>query len=66
MKSHEDAQREAKRRRWPAWALEEFEERAAIMEYDGKLRRDDAEREAHDLVAAKGRARRDAGVEVTP
>ena len=27
-----DFQREAKRRKWPAWALEEFEERAASPE----------------------------------
>jgi hypothetical protein len=33
---------------------DEFEERAAIMEYDGGLPREDAEREAWTIVAPRG------------
>lgn len=36
-------------------AREEFEERAAIMEFDGRLTREDAERAAWALVAARYR-----------
>ncbi len=36
-------------------AREEFEERAAIMEFDGGLSRDDAEREAWALVSKRYR-----------
>ncbi len=35
----------------PEYAQEEFEERAAIMEFDGGLSRDEAEREAWALVS---------------
>ena len=38
---------------WPAEAREEFEERAAIMEYDGGLPRQEAERKAYRLVGKK-------------
>jgi hypothetical protein len=38
-------------------AREEFEERAAIMEFDGGLSRDDAEREAWALVSERYRLR---------
>lgn len=31
---------------WPEWAVEEFEERAAILTYDAGLDRERAEREA--------------------
>jgi hypothetical protein len=37
------------------FAREDFEERAAIMEFDGGLSRDDAEREAWALVAKRYR-----------
>jgi hypothetical protein len=36
-------------------AWEDFEERAAIMEFDGGLSRDDAEREAWALVSERYR-----------
>ena len=36
-------------------AREDFEERAAIMEYDGGLSRDEAEREAWALVSIRYR-----------
>ena len=35
---------------------EDYEERAAIMEYDGGLKRGEAERKAAELVLAKRRA----------
>lgn len=36
----------ANRREWPADALAEWEERAAMREYEGRQRRPDAERDA--------------------
>ena len=45
----------ANRREWPADALAEWEERAAIREYDGGQRRADAERDAEaEVRAAQG------------
>ena len=38
-----------------AAALEDFEERAAIMEFDGGLSRDEAEREAWALIVNRYR-----------
>lgn len=38
---------------WPAWAREDYEERAAIKEHSGRLPRDVAEREARELVQRK-------------
>lgn len=35
---------------WPAGAIEDFQERAAIMEFDGGLPRDQAEREAFQVA----------------
>jgi hypothetical protein len=35
---------------WPADALDDYEERAAIMEYHGNMSREDAEREAEALI----------------
>lgn len=35
---------------WPVWAVEAFEERAAIMEFDGGLSRSEAERRARTSV----------------
>lgn len=40
----------ADRAGWPLWAREAFEERAAIMEYDGGLERADAERKAEEAI----------------
>lgn len=42
----------------PKDMLEDFEERAGIMEFDGGLRRADAEREAAKIVLKQARARR--------
>jgi len=39
--------------RWPAPARDRFEERAAIMEFDGGLTRPAAEREAEKLTRAQ-------------
>lgn len=41
--------------RWPPELREEFEERAAIMEFEGNLTREDAETKAFELL--KGRAK---------
>lgn len=41
---------DAPRATWPAWALEAFAERAAIMEYLANLPREDAERKAEAAV----------------
>lgn len=38
------------RARWPKELLELFEERAAIMEFDGGLERDEAEQEAERII----------------
>jgi hypothetical protein len=46
---------QADRRTWPADALAEWEERAAVREYLGGLSRDDAEREAEAEVRATWR-----------
>lgn len=35
---------------WPLWAKDAYEERAAIMEYDGGLTRIEAETEALELI----------------
>lgn len=42
--------------RWPLAAREAFEERAAIKEFDGRLPRQQAEREAEEEVRAWWRA----------
>jgi hypothetical protein len=39
-----------RRKDWPAEALELFEERAAILEYEAKLSRADAERLADAMI----------------
>ena len=38
------------RRDWPQWALDHWEERAAIIEYCGGRPREEAEREAESVV----------------
>lgn len=38
---------------WPQWAREDYAERAAIMEWLGRMPRADAERRARELVQAK-------------
>ena len=40
----------ADRRHWPAEAREEWEERAAVLEYDAKMNRERAERAAETIV----------------
>ena len=35
---------------WPAGARARYEERAAIMQYEGALSREEAERNAEDLI----------------
>jgi len=35
---------------WPTGARARYEERAAIMQYDGALSREEAERNAEDLI----------------
>lgn len=42
---------------WTADEREEFEERAAICEFDGVLSRAEAEHAAYELIAARRRAR---------
>jgi hypothetical protein len=37
-------------KQWPAHLRELWEERAAILEYDGGLSRDEAERQARELI----------------
>ena len=39
----------------PAFGWDDFEERAAIMEYDGGMSRDEAERRAWALVSKRHR-----------
>ena len=48
----------ADRRRWPADALDEWEERAAMREYHGRMVRDVAEREAEQDVRRMWRRER--------
>jgi pantothenate kinase len=38
------------RKRWPQFARECFEERAAIKEHDGKMTREQAEKEAENEI----------------
>ncbi len=45
---------------------EEFDERAAILEFEAGLRRSDAERQARELIAQRIRERSDADTQQPP
>jgi hypothetical protein len=46
---------------WPEWMVDEYEERAALVQYGCKVAREESERMAHEMVKAREPARTEEG-----